>query len=754
MALKPVSPPQRVRLVGGVRDTLSQDLDPDLDLEGADIGKEDRDAEEAALERLESELEQDLRGNSGSHHGIRSVPDISGLNLEADEDAEEMGEEELSRIIGVELSESMGDDADELEGNRTQALNYYFGRPRGDEMVGRSKLQSMDVADMVESVLAQVITAFTDDLTVTFETFTSNPQELDIAQQESKTVNYVVQQENDGYLTFYTALKDALLLRNGVVKVYLDESLTVEVEEYPAATPEMLMLIQSQKGPGEEVFFTRTEEGGVEVRRVRKQRRIVAEAVPLEEIRVNSDHASPILQDARFVSHERTVRRSELIALGVSAEVIDDLPTSSDNAGTTADARDQTGGEGGTDGADNVNPSYDVSECWMMVDYDGDGLDERRRVLRASDGTILMNKPVDYMGIISGVVFVNGHRWNGISLYDKLKEVQDFKTHFLRQGADNATIANNRRMWYIKRQVDEDALFASKPGGGVPVKEPNSLGEIPAGDILPSLGKMLEYGDKMRTERAGASLDMQSQQVPMQNRTAHGAERVISAMEQITAMLASTFANTLVRGVYLAVHHLLRTEFPGGYLVPSKKPGQAAMQTRPGIWPRRDRITLTLGLSIGERLKIATALRTVIEQQTLLLEKGFGGTLVTEEGLYHSLVEYAHMLGVPNPQQYFTDPRSPQAQQAAQAKQQQAMEQQAKMEAQQNQVIQLQKYVIDMQELTKRLLGQQKTQVEGAKLAEDRRQHGEDLATEITELELKYNQDLEGGVGEDQSASP
>ena len=747
MATKNTSKPFQlqapVRLLGGVRRAFATPSAGGADPGEVYLPEEDNAAAAGRVEVLESEIEQQLRGNVSPSDG-RDIYDLVEEFQEDEDapDAEGMTEDELDAVIERELSDSIGSDSDEVQGDRAKALDYYFGKPRGDEKAGRSKLQSLDVADMVESVLAQVMPAFTSDLAVEFECLSQDPMKVNQAKEESLAVDHVVQKENRGYTTLYKAIKDALLLKNGVIKVYLDEAYKVEIQELENATPQMLMLNMQPRIPGEQVVIDSMDPdtGTVVIKRVSRKRKVKVEAVPPDEIRVNSDHCSESLEDARFACHDRIMREKELTAMGFDADMVAELPSAGSRTDTVHNARAQASKEEDTDTSDPENRAIRIYECWMLIDYDGDGIAERRKVMRAEDGTVLENVPINYMGLVSGSAYINPHKWVGISLFDKLKEIQDFKVHMIRQAADNANVANNARIGYLKNQVNEDQLFNSKPGGGVAMKRPDAIFPINTPDVIPSIFSMLEYGDKMRTERAGASLDMQSQQVPLQNRTAHGAERVISSMEQITALMAQTLAMTLVRSMYLTVHKLLREYFPQGYAFPHKGNMQ---QATPGQWPPRDNIQLTLGLSIGERMKQMGALQGVMAQQQEMLKAG-KTELVTNQNLYNTVVDFARLAGLPNASQYWVDPVSQEGMMLAQQKQQSQQAAQQQQQEQQNTIIQLQRQVIEMQEMTKRMGDQLEAETKMAKVVEDRRQHGEDVAVELTDMELKYQEDVPG----------
>jgi hypothetical protein len=96
---------------------------------------------------------------------------------------------------------------------------------------GRSKAVSTDVADTVEGLMPPLMEIFFggDDV-VKFMPIHS--QDVQAAEQESDYVNHVFTQLNPGFMVLYSFIKDALLQKNGIVKVFWDEEEREERETY------------------------------------------------------------------------------------------------------------------------------------------------------------------------------------------------------------------------------------------------------------------------------------------------------------------------------------------------------------------------------------------------------------------------------------------------------------------------------------------------------------------------------------------
>jgi hypothetical protein len=56
-------------------------------------------------------------------------------------------------------------------------------------------------------------------------------QKIEAAEQETDYINHVVMEKNNGFEIFYVWFKDALLSKNGYVKVYYEEEDDVDEED-------------------------------------------------------------------------------------------------------------------------------------------------------------------------------------------------------------------------------------------------------------------------------------------------------------------------------------------------------------------------------------------------------------------------------------------------------------------------------------------------------------------------------------------
>jgi len=131
-----------------------------------------------------------------------------------------------------------------LAEERADAMDYYLGDMRKDMPAqdGRSRAVSTDVADAIEGLMPQLMDIFAgSDEVVRFEPV--GPDDVLAAQQETDYVNHVFMQQNPGFMVLYGFIKDALLSKVGVVKVWWEEREEESRETYYDLTDDQFALL-------------------------------------------------------------------------------------------------------------------------------------------------------------------------------------------------------------------------------------------------------------------------------------------------------------------------------------------------------------------------------------------------------------------------------------------------------------------------------------------------------------------------------
>jgi hypothetical protein len=140
----------------------------------------------------------------------------------------------LKAMLAHERSSAMAAiEASKLSNDRSDAMDYYLGDMSKDMPAaeGRSSAVSTDVADTIEGLMPQLMDIFAgSDEVVRFEPV--GPEDEEAAQQETDYVNHVFMQQNPGFMVLYSFIKDALLSKVGIVKIWWEEREEEQRETY------------------------------------------------------------------------------------------------------------------------------------------------------------------------------------------------------------------------------------------------------------------------------------------------------------------------------------------------------------------------------------------------------------------------------------------------------------------------------------------------------------------------------------------
>jgi len=660
-----------------------------------------------------------------------------------------MSESELISQIKNELMSCVGGENTDLSEARIRAANYYFNRPRGDEVTGRSKVQSSDVMDVIEWVLPDIIEAFTtNDDAVQFQPM--GRYDIEQAKIESQYINHIFYTEAGGYLTLYSMFKDALLYKNGVVKTVWEERQKTRYDEYSGlnsvelqvvlagnedyevepyqievdkkklkefnqndwtnlfALPEVRDQIEGIKQQvnnnlimaGRQMGYNRLNDMPLPYRQTLQQQaqasmmealqnievdfydvkvKIKSEEgmarcipIPPEEFRVNDDHASPSLDDARFTCHESwSMTASDLIELGIPKEIVDTIGPYQGNQNIEAQNRRFGSTMASTNQTDKSLKQIHFCDIWMKVDFDQDGVAEMRHIWMVNENMILLNEYCDDHPFTSASPIIVPHRWEGVSLHDRMKQIQDISTSIWRNILDNFYRANNNRTIVVENQVNMDDLLNPRPSGAVRARNVDAVKPFPYQPIGVEAFQILEGLSRIRMERSGVGPEMMAEGMVIDNDTAHGVERLMSAKEKLVGLIIKNLGELGVSDVFKKLH--------ANVIKHQNKCKEVEINGRwmtidPTRWRYRTNVRIKVGLGAGDKIKHSAALGKVLANHQILSEMGMNGVLVNPKSTYNALVDELRFAGVKKPEQYYLDPDSPEAQKTLQAMAQKAAE--------------------------------------------------------------------------------
>jgi hypothetical protein len=642
-----------------------------------------------------------------------------------------MSNKEIAKICGQELEAavSLAQSAD--DGTMQAALDYSEGRrpdnddPEDDE---NREAVSLDVADMVEAVYAQIAPALEDVGGVQFDA--SGADDEPQALRESAIVRSMLMEGyagEGGFVALSEQIKDALLLRTGILAVWIEKLEERNPEEWEAVPALALADIlkpqqegqilegvtqeeSDEKGPGGEPLFN------VSLTRVNVDKRLCSACVPRENF-VTSSITERDLNKIRFCADRLVTSRARLVAEGFDEAEVAKLKRHDESTYELHLHRREAAEEPSQRAAQDATETVEVWRCYVQLAESKKSMQAARyRVYFSRDNQCVLGKPqkVGRVCYAIGNVILYPHRMDGVSLFDRIGEIQEIKSKALRNWIENSNKVNRPRMT-INESIATMADAQDATNDLIRVTGPGALEPVPTVDAGPSLNMLLQFADRARSERGGAALDMQASATTQiaSNQTAQGIERQYSVKEQLAAMMARTLGETALRSAFQIAHYLLRTQWGGPLNV--KVEGEW-LQVDPGQWKGRSGVRIRIGQSDSQRAKRMVSLDQVLQKQMTAMQSGMGGILTDESRIYNSVYDWSTTAMLPGPERYWIDPKSEQAQRAAQGKQQQ---QAAQLQAQgdgMRAAMMLEKYKVDAKSFTDLVKTMVDAAIEEAKL--------------------------------------
>lgn len=622
--------------------------------------------------------------------------------------AKRMTEEELKTLVAMEQRQSLGYTSSKLAAARQKAEYYYLGLPVGDlsppEIDGRSSVVSTDVRDTIEAMLPQLMVTFCGgDKVAEFEP--QNPDDEQKAQLATEYVNYLYFKKNNGHNISYTWMKDALLQKNGIVKVWWDTRFEQTKEEYKALTqmelaqvmedPEVEVTEQSSY-PDEDDAKQRqkaieqlsqqlmqaqqaAQQGNAQalqasiqikaqidnigqqppvmlfdITAIRKKTdgKITVENVPPEEFLISRSAKS--IQEARFVGHRVQRTLSELKSMGYKN--VDSLAQGDDENQSNNMERIQrlSFNDENAYMSEELSLSDDsqrkiwVCEAYVRCDFDGDGISELRKVTVAGN-ELLDNEEVDFTPFVSICPVPLPHTFFGLSIADLAMESQKTKTSILRSRLDNMYLAVNGRFFAVEGQVNLDDLLTSRPGGVVRMKAPNMAGRLDQGmgnDV--EAASLTEYMQQDLENRTGWSRMSMGNDAAGLQQTATSANIVTNKADMRVDLIARNFAE----GFTELFKFMLKLVCQHQNKAAMTKIAGEWTQIDPREWRNQFDVTINVGIGLGNKDQKVAHMMALIGQQ----EKTFALGVASPKNIYEASAELSKLLGFKNGDRFFTDP--------------------------------------------------------------------------------------------------
>ena len=426
-------------------------------------------------------------------------------------------DEEITSIINDSIRQAVGSftSGSELQEQREAAINYYTQQAKGNLFPqGVSKVVTSDTMEIVDSYLAVISELMLSNGKIA-KFNPSDPSQTVAAGLASELTNHCIFTKNNGWVQLNTWIKGALLFKNSIIRWKWEDYSSTKVEEYENITILELDAILAEGNA--EVIEIRVGEGidpengqesyeYVSVRKEIDKSKVCLENIPPESFMINKGAVD--IESANFIGIQTEMTLSELREMGF--DVSDDIGEGTESSNFSFDYEssvrqsineiEQNFHE---DFAGIANREVVVTESWIKVDRDGDGVAELKRFITVGE-EVLLEEYADSIPVACLNPIEIPHSFYGMSIADATKSATEIKTTITRGMIENVYLSNYGRTLADPNTVDFRALQSPEPHqiiptNGSPMSSVHTL--VPA-QLAPSTFSLLEF---MNTEKEMAT---------------------------------------------------------------------------------------------------------------------------------------------------------------------------------------------------------------------------------------------------------
>lgn len=440
----------------------------------------------------------------------------------------------------------------------------------------------------------------------------------------------------------------------GVVKVYCDKSDVAKEERYRGVLPEEVEALQTDPEiEVKDVQPSESYEGTFDVVAARSQQveKFVCVGVPPEEIRISKDCRT--IDDVRFIAHVVERTRSDLISEGWPKAEVMRLPVGgrAESDGEKASRHSYDMSHDDSDAPDASQERVEVVEAYARMDFDGDGVSEYRRILKAGEYVHENDVTDDHPFAVFSPILMP-YKLVGLSFYDLIEDLQRIKTALTRQVLDNVYLANMPMKEVVEGKVNLDDLLNPRLGGLVRVKEVGSVREMPTQFIADSGLALINTIDNVRDTRTGVTETNSALNAEALAKGQVGSEGVQSLMQagaQRQKLIARVLAETGLKRMHLLMLKLVCQYQDTDAQI---RVNGRWLQMNPREWRTNYRVSVRVGLGSQDKAQEIANLTMLGQAQ----EKALALGLVQPQNVHYLLSRMVNAMGYRDPDKYFSQP--------------------------------------------------------------------------------------------------
>lgn len=572
------------------------------------------------------------------------------IDDELDNENQRMSESEIQSIVGQLINQATAFQDTELSRERGIATDYYKGRPFGDEEKGRSQVVSTDVRDAVLSLMPSLMKIFFGPERMV-EYRARNEEDTDQAEQATEYINYIINEDNNGFEELYSAFKDALVRRHGIIKYWWEEQVTEESGRLTGVSMDQMLVFEAdpdvvviaaaeEEAPEEGAESTFT----VDYTRMNRDGRVKIASLPVEEWIFSRNARSR--EEATLMGHRKDMTRSELIAMGIPEDVVNEHgQASTDALRQTDDAisrqhdqivtRDESF-------ADESQHLVEYIEAYVFIDEDGDGIAEHRKIATIGPGRhVVTDEPWPGRPFAIFQPDPEPHTMVGLSIADFTADIQRIKSVILRGILDSLSFALHPRTVAVEGQVQMQDVLNTEIGAVIRERQSGMVREFAHTFVGQQALPIMQMMDEVKDDRVGgpARLDPNA----LQSSTSAAVNATVTQGVERREMLARLFAETGMKQLFTGLLELITAHqdrprtvrLNGKYVEVDPRPWNATMDVT---------VNVALGVTLTEE-RIQALVMTAQKQQEILTNMGPSNPMVTLGQYRNTLAKIVELEG-------------------------------------------------------------------------------------------------------------
>ena len=568
-----------------------------------------------------------------------------------------ISDQDLLTMVRQETDDARTWMRSDLFSQQADALKLYTGEPFGNEVPGKSQIVTRDVAEAIEGIMPELMKIFTaGDSVVQFEP--EGPEDIAGAEQATDYLNYIFNRRMQGFKILYDWFKDALLMKNGIVKIDWNDDVTENIADYEGLDATELDLLEADEHV--KIIEKSEQENGLfnaKIKRTVQKGMPSIQGIPSEDFLIKRRSVS--IEDADFVGFKSDRTVGDLIDDGFDPdEVMKIASIAQEEDSEVSDARFRNPEEGTASLLRTVNSgpgnrTVRVVEAYIRVFDDADDEIKLFKVITGQN-SLLHREEVDMIPFVSLSPYMMPHKFYGTSITDLTQDIQVVNSTFFRQVLDNIYLQNSGRYAAVEGQVNLSDLLENRIGGIVRTKVQGAVQRLDTPDLSPQTFTMMDRLEQMKENRVGVSKMTQGldPNALTSNTAATAVNQIMSAAQQKILLIARIFAETGVKELMWKLYRLVRTHQFTPEMVRLRG---KFVEVAPFDWEDRYDMQVTVGIGNGNKDQQLFHLNNIsqIMQQIGNTEYAY---MVSPENVFNLSSEFIKNAGFKDVDSFITDP--------------------------------------------------------------------------------------------------